>query len=166
MRIGRHGILHRTWGKQGERLETDKQTEYEWVFMYGATNPFQGKSTALLLPEANTYGMNLFLQNIAQQVDPNAHAFVFLDRATWHCAKALQIPKKMELLHLPAYSPDLNPIEQVWGYLKKLFLSNRLYKSYDHLLDCLSEAWNWFQQQPSLVSSLTNIKWLSQLSFL
>lgn len=166
MRMGLHGILSRQWGRRGERLQVYKQTEYEWVYMYGASNPFQGKSTSLLLPEVNTLGMNLFLETLSSQVALGAHAFVFLDRAAWHRAKSLKIPTNIELILLPAYSPDLNPIEQVWGYLKNLFLSNRVYDSYEDLLDKMCDAWNWFQKQPSLVKSLTNIKWLSQLSFL
>ena len=101
-----------------------------------------GASSALLAPTVNTDYMNHHLRFISEQAGPDVHVILVLDQAGWHVAKALKVPENISLLYLPAYSPELNPIERLWGYLKSHYLSNRIYKGYDELLNTCREAWN------------------------
>lgn len=119
-----------------------KQTEYEWIYLFGAVNPLTGASSALLAPTVNTDYMNHHLRFISEQAGPDVHVILVLDQAGWHIAKALKVPENISLLYLPAYSPELNAIERIWGYLKSHYLSNRVYADYDDLLDTCREAWN------------------------
>lgn len=91
----------------------------------GAAPPSQGQ--ALVLPFANTEAMNLHLKEISTQVKPGAHAVLVLDNAGWHqTGGRLVVPDNISLLHLPPYSPELNPVENVRQYLRQNYLSNRM----------------------------------------
>ena len=86
--------------------------------------------------------MNHHLRFISQQAGENAHVVLVLDQAGWHTAKNLIVPHNITLLHLPAYSPELNPVERLWAYLKSHYLSNRIYENYRHLFEAAAMAWN------------------------
>ncbi len=112
------------------------------LYLFGAVNPLTGVSSALLAPTVNTDYMNHHLRFISEQAGSDVHVILVLDQAGWHVAKALNVPENISLLYLPAYSPELNAIERLWGYLKSHYLSNRAYGNYDDLLNTCREAWN------------------------
>ncbi len=141
-RIGQQGTLTRCWAPTGSRPTAVKQTEYEWIYLFGAVNPLTGASSALLAPTVNTDYINHHLRFISEQAGSNVHVILVLDQAGWHVAKALKVPENISLLYLPAYSPELNPIERLWAYLKSHYLSNRAYADYDNLLNACRNAWN------------------------
>jgi len=95
----------------------------------------------MLAPTVNTDYMNEHLRFIGEQVGPDKHVVLVLDQAGWHVAKNLKVPKNITLLHLPPYSPELNPVERVWAYLKSHYLSNRVFEDYDHLFAVGRNAW-------------------------
>lgn len=134
--------MTRCWGLTGSRPTAIKQTEYEWIYLFGAVNPLTGDSSALLAPTANTAYMNHHLRFISEQVAPDVHVILVMDQAGWHSTKGLQVPDNISLFFLPPYSPELNPIERLWAYIKSHYLSNRVYKDYAHLLDACTKAWN------------------------
>jgi transposase len=140
--IGQQGTLTRCWAQRGTRPTAVKQTEYEWVYLFGAVNPVTGESSALLSPSVNTEYMNHHLRFISEQVDSNVQVVLVVDNAGWHSAKSLRIPQNITLFYLPAYSPELNPVERLWSYLKSHFLSNRAYSDYDDLFSACRDAWN------------------------
>ena len=87
------------------------------------------------------------------------HAVLILDKASWHTTEKLKLPENISLLFLPPYSPELNPIEQVWHFLKQHFLSNRVFKNLHEILDACCNAWNRFVNEPSRIKSLCSRKW-------
>ena len=96
-----------------------------------------------MLPEANAEAMNLHLAEISRRVSPGAHAVVVLDGAGWHQPDGrLHVPANLSLLHLPPYSPELNPVENIWQNIKQNFLSNRVHEGYDAIVDACCAAWN------------------------
>ena len=113
-RFGQKGTLTRMWAPTGTRPTVIKQTRYEWAYMYGAVDPLMGDSSALLARHVNTETMNEFLRILSAEVGPNDHVVLILDRAGWHVSKGLALPANIELLHLPPYSPELNPVERLW----------------------------------------------------
>jgi transposase len=86
--------------------------------------------------------MTLHLAEISQAVAPGAHALVLLDQAGWHLSKRLVIPDNVTLMPLPAKAPELNPVENVWQFLRENWLSNRVFPSYEAILDHCCAAWN------------------------
>jgi transposase len=128
------------------------------VYLFGAVNPRTGESSALLAPTVNTEYMNHHLRFISEQAGADVHVILVLDGAGWHVAKALQVPSNMTLLHLPPYSPELNPVERLWAYLRSHYLSNRVYRDYDDLLTASGIAWN--HLTPECLRSICHAEWI------
>jgi len=126
--------------------------------LFGAVNPLTGASSALLAPTVNTDYMNHHLRFISEQAGSDAHVILVLDQAGWHVAKALKVPDNISLLYLPAYSPELNAIERLWGHLKSHYLSNRAFTGYDDLLNSCRDAWN--RIAPEQFRSVCQTKWI------
>jgi transposase len=102
--------------------------------------------------------MNHHLRFISERAGPDVQIVLVLDRAGWHLSKALQIPENITLLHLPPYSPQLNPVERLWAYLRSHYLSNRLYQDYNDLLQACAKAWN--QLTSEQLSSICRTEWI------
>jgi len=98
--------------------------------------------------------MQLHLDEIARAVAPGAHAVVMLDQAGWHMSAKLDIPGNITLLPLPPRSPELNPAENVWQFLRDNWLSNRVFDTYDDILDHCCDAWNKLIDQPWRIMSI------------
>lgn len=157
-RIGQQGTLTTLWAQKGSRPTAVKQTEYEWCYLFAAVNPLTGASSALVSPTVNTGLMNKHLEFIAQEAGPGSHVVLVLDQAGWHVAKALKVPRNMTLLHLPPYSPELNPVQRIWAYLRSHYLSNRIYLDYNELFDETSSAWN--RLDDARLLSITDTQWV------
>ena len=82
-----------------------------------------------------------------------------MDQAGWHTADNLKIPDNITILALPPYSPELNPVERVWEYLKERYLSHRLHNDYDAIVDATCIAWNKLTAEAGRLTSLTWLPW-------
>lgn len=123
-----------------------KQTEYEWLYIFAAVNLATGESSALIAATVSTALMSAHLGMISRQVGPDRHVVLVLDQAGWHLSKDLCVPENITLLYLPPYSPELNPVERVWDYLRSHYLSNRVFKDEDQLWQASTEGWNRIDQ--------------------
>jgi transposase len=104
--------------------------------------------------------MNLHLKEISTQVIPGAHAVLVLDNAGWHqTGGRLKVPDNISLLHLPPYSPELNPVENVWQYLRQNYLSNRVFETYTAIVDACCDAWNALVALPEQIRSIATREW-------
>ena len=103
--------------------------------------------------------MALHLAEISQAVAPGAHAVVLLDQAGWHTSAKLPVPPNITLMPLPAKCPELNPAENVWQFMRENWLSNRIFKSFDDILDHCCEAWNKLIDQPWRITSIGVRDW-------
>ena len=112
-----------------------------------------------MLPKANTHAMQLHLDEISKYVARKAHGVLLMDRAGWHRAGDLQVPKNLTIILLPPRSPELNPVENVWQYLRANWLSNRVFENYDAILDAGCDAWNQLIDTPSVITSIGMRKW-------
>lgn len=159
MRIGQQGTLTNVWALKGSRPTAVKQTEYDWVYIFGAVNPVNGKSSAVITPTVNTDYMNHHLRFISEEVGKDVHVVLVMDQAGWHIAKQLVVPENITILYLPPYSPELNPIERLWAYMKSHYLSNRVYKNYKEIFDAGVTAWNYIT--PEMFCSICNATWIT-----
>lgn len=158
-RFGQQGTLTRVWAKTGSRPTALKQTRYEWLYLYAAVEPSSGDSVALQAPTLNTGTMGVFLGMLAEHLGPMEHAVLIMDQAGWHTSRKLKVPDNITILFLPPYSPELNPVERLWGYLRSHFLSHRVYEDYRHLLDAGAEAWQ--QLTPDLLRTVCACPYLT-----
>jgi hypothetical protein len=148
------------WAERGSRPAAPRDCRYSWAYLFGAICPARGTGAALVLPFANAEMMNLHLAEISVCVAPNAHALLVIDGAGWHQPGGrLKVPENITLLHLPPYSPELNPVETVWAYLRSNKLSNRVFDSYDAIVDACCDAWNWLIAQPDRITSIGSRPW-------
>ena len=103
--------------------------------------------------------MQVFLDEFAKTIPATDHVALFLDRAGWHGANALRVPGCITLVPLPAYSPELNPVERIWEYHKERYLSHRLLDNYTAIVDAADVAWNRLTAEAGRLTSLTWTPW-------
>lgn len=114
-----------------------------------------------MMPWADTHAMQQHLDEISCHVKPGSHAVVLMDRAGWHTTDKLAVPKNITILLLPSRSPELNPVENVWQYLRANWLSNRVFADYDAILDAGCEAWNRLIEKPETIRSIGTRDWVT-----
>ena len=152
-RVGQKGRNGHRWWLRGERPRGLCDGRYDWAYVYAAVRPATGEDVCLVMPEVSTGAMSAFLAAFAQALPAGRHAALVLDRAGWHGARALVVPPTITLVPLPPYSPELNPVERVWLYLRERFLSHRVLDGYDAIVDACCQAWN--ALTPERLRSLT-----------
>jgi len=136
-----------------------RQTQYKWGYIFGAVNPLTGESSALIGPTVNTGLMNNHLRMIAEEAGPDTHVVLVLDNAGWHVSKDLKVPESMTLFYLPPYSPELQPMERVWTWMKQHDLSNRVFKDEKEIDNACKEIWN--KLTPQRLRTITATSWLT-----
>ncbi len=113
-RVGQQGTLTRVWAPRGTRPRALRDHRRNSVHLFGAVCPARGIGAAVVLPHVNVEAMTIHLAEISRSVTHGAHAVLVLDQAGWHTSPKLHVPENISLLPLPAYAPELNPVEQVW----------------------------------------------------
>jgi len=158
-RIGQKNKITRRWARRGTRPSAPRDQRTASAYIFGAICPKQGKGAALVLPRCNSAAMTLHLAEIAKAVAPGAHAVLMLDQAGWHRSDKLVVPANITLLPLPPRCPELNPVENVWQYLRENWLSNRIFRSQGDILDHCCYAWNRLTAQPWTIMSIGLRNW-------
>jgi transposase len=157
-RIGQKGRVCHRWYERGIRPPGPADQRFDSLYLFAVCRP--GTDEALALPEATTASMGVFLAHFAQALAPGVHAVLLLDQAGWHISHQLAVPENVTLLPLPPYSPELNPVERVWPYLRERFLSHRVLGSYTAVLDAACRAWNALAAETGRLASLTSYPYL------
>lgn len=111
------------------------------------------------MPYCDTQAMIEHLKEISLQVEPGCHAVVLLDQAGWHLSDALQTPANITLLPLPPKGPELNPVENLWQFMRDNYLSNRIFRNYEDIVDHCCAAWNKIADQPWRIMSIGLRDW-------
>ncbi|MEI9986026.1 MAG: IS630 family transposase [Aliidongia sp.] len=158
-RIGQKNKITRRWAKRGTRPSAPQDQRTRSTYIFGAICPARGVAAGLILPRCNTAAMALHLDEISKAVAPGAHAVLLLDQAGWHLSDKLDIPENITLMPLPSKSPELNPVENIWQFMRDNWLSNRIFRSYDDIVDHCCYAWNKLVDQPWNIISIGLRDW-------
>jgi transposase len=158
-RIGQKNKITRRWARRGTRPSAPHDQRTRSAYIFGAICPARGTAAGLVLPRCNTAAMALHLAEISQAVEPGCHAVLLLDQAGWHLSDKLAIPDNITLMPLPAKSPELNPTENIWQFMRDNWLSNRIFRSYEDILDHCCHAWNKLVDQPWTIMSIGLRDW-------
>jgi hypothetical protein len=158
-RIGQKNGLVRQWARRGTRPRQPADQRYENAYLFGAICPAKGKGAALALPFADTNMMQLHLDEISRNVAKGAHAVLLMDRAGWHTTEKLAMPKNITPILLPSRAPELNPVENVWQYLRQNWLANRVFENYDAIIGAACDAWRRLIAQPQTITSIGMRDW-------
>ena len=137
-----------------------RDNRHDTAYIFGAICPARGVGAGMITPTANTECMNLHLAEISTQINAGARAVLVCDGAGWHQTGGdLQVPDNIILLHLPPYAPELNPMENVWEYLRANKLSALVWNSYDEIIDACRAAWNFLIDDPERIKSIGTRDW-------
>jgi len=158
-RVGQKNKITRRWAPRGTRPSAPSDQRTQSAYIFGAICPAEGKAAGLILPRCTTQAMALHLEEISLAIAPGHHAVLMLDQAGWHLSPKLKVPDNITLLPLPSKSPELNPVETVWQYMRDNWLSNRVFSSYPDILDHCCEAWNRLVDQPCTIMSIGLRQW-------
>ena len=158
-RVGQKTKITRRWARRGTRPRAVLDLRTKSAYIFGAICPARGVGAALVLPRCNTQAMQWHLDEISSQVSPGAHAILIVDQAGWHITDKLVIASNITLMPLPPRSPELNPMENIWQFMRDNWLSNQIFKSYDDIVTPCCEAWNKLIDQPWTIMSIGRREW-------
>ncbi len=158
-RIGQQGSLTRIWGMKGTRPRVVRQKQFLSTNIFGVVCPEIDSNFVLILPEKNTEMMQLFLDEYSKIIPKNKFVALVVDQAGWHKSHDLKIPANMCFVLLPPYSPELNPIEQLWSKLKQGWLANRCFKNYNDIVESTAHAWRAFTSVSGAIKKLCSRSW-------
>jgi transposase len=138
-RFGLRSTYTRTWTRRGITPSVPVIQGYKNFYAFACVSPADGDFFPLFLPEVNTEMLDHFLREFASEHE-GERVLMIMDQAGWHCSKELQVPHNIELLYLPPYSPELNPVERLWRHLKLAATHNILLPTLDQVMDALQVA--------------------------
>ncbi|WP_333473932.1 IS630 family transposase [Shewanella nanhaiensis] len=151
----------RVYGEKGSRPRVVRQQQFEYAYVFGTVCPANGNTEALITPWVDKGIMHQHLKLISQATLPDHHAVVIMDGAGWHSKDLDDEFDNLTMLKLPPYSPELNPIEQVWDWMRQHHLVNRCFSNYEDIVEQCSQAWNSFISDISTVKTLCNRSWIN-----
>jgi transposase len=162
VRVGQKGTHAYIWPPIGTRPLMVRDNRHDSAYTFSAICPARGVGVgaAMIMPAANTEGMIEHLKELSTRVTPSSIAVVICDGAGWHQrGKELIVPDNVRLLSLPPYSPELNPMENVWNYLRQNKLCARVWDAYDDILEACKNAWNFPIDDPGCIRSIGTREW-------
>ena len=157
-RFGRMAKPRRCWAPKPCRPVMLNGYEREFVYAYGAVSPRDGDFDWKICAQMNTQRMSEFLEQVGQR-HPGDFIVMVVDGASSHRGKDLIVPENIRLLTLPPYSPELNPMENVWDYLRQNKLCAQVWDTYDDILEACKIAWNFLIDDPDRIQSLGTRDW-------
>ena len=159
MRVGQKNGLVYQWAKKGTRPRQPKDQRYENAYLFGAVCPSRDTGVALIMPNADTEAMQKHIDEIGRAVTSGAHALIILDKAGWHTTRKLKLPDNLTLVPLPPACPELNAAENIWQYLRQTYLSNRVFQTYNAILDACQDAWRKLLAEIGRIASVATRDW-------
>lgn len=155
--FGRINKPKRCWCKSGMRPSVPCHHIREYRYAYGAVEPLTGENFFLVLPYANTVCMNLFLKELSKAY-PDDMILLGVDGAAWHKSKTLEIPENIQLFILLPYTPEMNPIEQIWKEIRKRGFKNEIFGTLEKVVERLCQTI--LSISKSTVKSITGRDWI------
>lgn len=161
-RVGQKGSLEYIWAPVGSRPPMVRDNRHDSAYLFGAICHARKVGAAIIMPTVNAEAMTEHLKEISTQVASDAHAIVVCDGAGWHQqGKRLRVPRNITLLPQPPYAPELNPMENIWDYLRGNKLSRGIWDSYDAIVAACRAAWMFLITDPSRIDTIAHRTWAS-----
>jgi hypothetical protein len=158
-RFGRITESKHCWCPKPERPVCPSMVSQEYTYVYGAVSIADGQWDSLILPQVNTDCMQIFLNEISKRY-PDERVILVFDGAGWHKSKRLKIPENMKLLSLPPYSPELNPVENIWEEVREKHFHNRVFMSLDAVEEQLLNGLRQLESTPETTQSIASWPWI------
>jgi transposase len=161
-RFGQKGSLTRVWARRGSRPRRVRQDGRESLYVLTAVCAASGAAVGLVMPELNTAVVNLFLEEFSRGLAPGVHAVLLWDNAGYHTSGRLVVPANVSLIGLLPYAPELNPVENLWHYLRSHHWSHRVYPDYEALRDAAAVAWRAVCLDPEKIRTICAAPYLNE----
>ena len=145
------------WCEKGIRPCVPCHHIREYRYAYGAVEPLTGESCFLIMPYCNTVCMNIFLMHLSEQFADDV-ILLCCDGAAWHKPKGLELPENIVLFYIPPYTPEMNPIEQIWKEIRKLGFRNEIFATWEYVVDRLCDTICALSSH--VISSITARSWI------
>ncbi len=145
------------WCEKGIRPVVPCHHIREYRYAYGSVDPLTGDSFFLVLPRCDTDCTNVFLRELSKEFQDDV-ILLCCDGAAWHKSKALVVPDNIVLFFIPPYTPEMNPIEQIWKELRKRGFKNEVFSTLEKVVDRLCDVI--CSLTPSAIHSITGREWI------
>ena len=132
----------------------------EYRYAYGAVEPMTSDGYFLVMPYCNTVCMNIFLKQLSEHYSEDI-ILLCCDGAAWHKSAGLELPENIVLFHIPPYTPEMNPIEQIWKEIRKRGFRNEIFATLEKVVDRLCDTICKLSNQ--VISSITGRQWIIEL---
>jgi len=159
-RFGRISDISYCWCFAGYRPIVPSLCVREYMYVFGAVDPIRGDNSFIIAPNCNTAWTSAFFDVVSRRF-PNDYIIMVGDNAGWHKSKSLVIPDNMELLHIPAYTPEMNPTEQVWDEVREKDFKNQFFNTLKSVTDQLCKSFA--NISTDLIKSLCNRDWVNAI---
>jgi transposase len=120
----------------------------------------------LLLPYIDGRLISVFLKQFSKQLPNDTHAVLIWDQAGFHKSGEVVVPANVTIIELPAYSPELNPVENLWQYLRSHYWANRSYKNYDALREAACDSWQAVCLDEKLIQNICHCSYIERKYYL
>ena len=140
-RFGQQGTLCRVWAKKGSRPRGMKQTQFGYLYLLAAVCPTTGHACGLISPVLNVATINIFLKQFSEELPAGVHGVLIWDGAGFHTSPLVEVPANVSLIQTVPYSPELNPVENLWHYLRDHYWSLQVFPSIDALEESMMTAY-------------------------
>jgi hypothetical protein len=159
-RLGLLPVVRRVWAPRGQRPVAPVERHYEWVYVYGFVRPRTGQSWWCVLPSVTTEAFAVALAIFARDegIDATHRAVLVIDQAGWHRSPRLPLPDGIDLVLLPAYSPELQPAERLWPLVDEP-VANRAFADLDALETVLVARCRTLEADPQRLTAHTRFHW-------
>src|SRR5215510_1532358 len=158
-RFGRISTSRRCWCPKPHRPLCRTMICQDYTYAYGAVSLPDGQWDSLVLPYADSICMQILLDEISARY-PKEKILMIADGAGWHRSKALKIPKNIKMLHLPSYSPELNPVENIWEELREKFFGNLVFDSHESMEQQLVTGLRTLELNKEVTKSIASWPWI------
>ncbi|WP_228062397.1 MULTISPECIES: IS630 family transposase [unclassified Streptococcus] len=155
--FGRISKLGSCWSPSGHRPTVSSHHIREFRYCYGAVDAHSGESFFIIAGGCNSAWMNEFLCQLSEAY-PNDYLILVMDNAIWHKSQTLEIPENIEFTFIPPYTPEMNPIEQVWAEIRKRGFKNRTFQTLESVIDKLQEVIQALSRD--ILKSIVYRKWI------
>lgn len=159
--FGRINKPKNCWCPKGIRPSVPCHHIREYRYAYGAVDPIHGDSFFLIMPYCNTLCMQVFIDKLSSEY-PNDMILLVCDGAAWHKSISLKVPDNITIIHIPPYTPEMNPIEQIWRELRTKGFKNEVFSTLEKVVERLSQTINNLTKET--VISITRRKWIGCFS--
>ena len=148
------------WCRKGHRPRVPCHHIREYRYAYGAVEPRTGDSFFMVMPYCNTDCMNVYLAELSKAYSDDI-ILMICDGARWHDSRGLRVPENIHIAHIPPYTPEMNPIEQIWKEIRKRGFRNEIFPTLEKVIDRLCDV---IRNLPaSVIQSITGRQWITSM---